>query len=247
MTATLTAFGAATALARRSTQWLNAANGSGPLELTLRLLKVAEEFGEVCEEVNASNDEAAAREAVDVIVTAMVAQVSLGGTPAALPVPDMVDRLNSSSLDVLALMLGARVGELAGTVIGEAGQNPRKGRHKTVADVIAQLDQVIAAAVVLIAGLGYDPEQTIAECAAKVQARLDQLGVPVLESGVPATDPLARCPSRIAHASGVVIGCRRVAHGPERGHWASPVSWRDDDDRVISPATSPTGGTTDAR
>jgi hypothetical protein len=179
MTDTLTAAEAAYALAGRAARWLDTANGNTAAERVLRVLKVTEEYGELCAELVAGDRSATAREAVDVVITALTAQASYGHAPYGFPgafgalvlgTPNRVAALRSVDL-------GATCGRLAQAVIGETGQNPRKGRTHTVDDVIDALAEVVIAAVMLLPALGVDPEETIRESVARIDARLDEMGV----------------------------------------------------------------------
>lgn len=166
-------------LAERATAWLDEANGRIATELHLRCYKPVEEYGEVCEALLHHEPEQAVREAVDVIAAALTARFSLGYALDgwSLPYEAAADEVSWSLVQRRVLQVGAEVGVLTGVMIGEAGQNPRKGRTKSIHDVIAQLDAVVEAAVRLIAALGVDPERAVVEHASRVLVRLDELGV----------------------------------------------------------------------
>ena len=76
------------------------------------------------------------------------------------------------------LKISEEAGEAAGAWIGALGSNPRKGVTHSRADVAAELADVVLTALVAIESLGYDAGDVVAECAAKVLARLpDQLTI----------------------------------------------------------------------
>lgn len=74
---------------------------------------------------------------------------------------------------------------------------------------------------------------SVAEAALRIE--LESVGGPAVRpvdaTAEPVGTPRPRCPSRIAHESGVVLGCQRhrTVHSTVAG-----VVWDDDDDRVIT-------------
>lgn len=88
------------------------------------------------------------------------------------------------------LKVAEEAGEAAAALIGVTGQNPRKGRSHTEADLAAELCDVITAAAVALASVVADPERVLAEHVARVYARSVEAGAPVLGVGA-ATDPMA--------------------------------------------------------
>lgn len=94
------------ALVRRSTAWLDAANGRGEAEVRLRILKVMEEAGEVAQAVigaagqnprkgKTHTVDDVAGELVDVAVTALVALQSLTYVDASAAVAAKVGRIGA--------------------------------------------------------------------------------------------------------------------------------------------------------
>jgi NTP pyrophosphatase (non-canonical NTP hydrolase) len=71
------------------------------------------------------------------------------------------------------LKLVEEAGEAARAWIGVIGQNPRRGVTHTVDDVAAELADTALTALVAIESLGLDSGQAMADCVAKVLARLD--------------------------------------------------------------------------
>ncbi len=78
----------------------------------------------------------------------------------------------SLELTCRILKVTEEAGEAAEAWIGALGQNPRKGVTHTRAQVADELADVAFTALVAIASLGFDPQQTVERCAEKVAARL---------------------------------------------------------------------------
>lgn len=74
---------------------------------------------------------------------------------------------------VRMLKLVEEAGEAARAWIGVLGQNPRHGVTHTVDDVAAELADTALTALVAIESLGLNADQVMADCVAKVLARLD--------------------------------------------------------------------------
>jgi len=70
------------------------------------------------------------------------------------------------------LKISEEAGEAAGAWIGALGQNPRKGVTHVRSEVAAELADVVLTALVAIESLGFDPDEVVSECAAKVLARV---------------------------------------------------------------------------
>ncbi|GHJ48671.1 hypothetical protein Cs7R123_60130 [Catellatospora sp. TT07R-123] len=70
------------------------------------------------------------------------------------------------------LKVTEEAGEAARAWIGVTGQNPRKGVTHTPREVADELADVVISALVAIESLGFDSDQVLSECAAKVLARL---------------------------------------------------------------------------
>lgn len=172
---------AAYALAGRAARWLEGVNGRSSAQRILAAFAVADEFGELCEELERGMGrrvDRVAEETVDVILAALTAQAVYGHQPFGMPdLPAATVPYPTVVTDLRAVCLGTACGRVAKAVRGERGQNPRRGRTHTVEDVAGQLAGVVAAAVEVLATLGVDPERTISECIARVNARLDGLGV----------------------------------------------------------------------
>jgi hypothetical protein len=78
------------------------------------------------------------------------------------------------------LKVAEEAGEAAAALIGATGQNPRKGRSHTEADVAAELCDVITAAAVALATVVPDPERVLREHIGKVYRRSIEAGAPPL-------------------------------------------------------------------
>jgi hypothetical protein len=178
-TGTVTAHDLAAGLAHRAARWLNTTNGTGQQELILRILKVAEEVGEVCEtvDIHGTRRVDTVRELVDVIVTAMTAQASIGHTPEGLNNLGLTVWCQPALLPHAALRLTVETGRLAAAVIGWTGQNPRKGRTHITRDIADRLSSVVWQAAAVISMCGIDPAQAIADGVTRIHARLDTMGV----------------------------------------------------------------------
>jgi phosphoribosyl-ATP pyrophosphohydrolase len=85
---------------------------------------------------------------------------------------DSVNGRSDAELTLRMLKVSEEAGEAAGAWIGCLGQNPRKGitHHRT--QVAAELADVAITALVAIESLGLDAADVLAECAAKVAARI---------------------------------------------------------------------------
>jgi NTP pyrophosphatase (non-canonical NTP hydrolase) len=70
------------------------------------------------------------------------------------------------------LKVTEEAGEVAQAWIGQAGLNPRKGTTHTPRDVVDELADVVLTAMVAMASLGFDPEEAVTRCAAKINGRL---------------------------------------------------------------------------
>ena len=101
---------------------------------------------------------------------------------------DRPDRLTQT---LRILKVTEEAGEAAAAWIGATGQNPRKGVSHTVADVAAELGDVVFAALVAIRSLGRDPATTLAATVAKI---VDRVGEPCDLCGTVMTDAYP-CPS----------------------------------------------------
>lgn len=88
---------------------------------------------------------------------------------------DWLDRSNGTEpleLTCRILKVTEEAGEAAQAWIGALGQNPRKGVTHTREQVVAELADVAFTALVALASLGADPHTALADCAAKLNARL---------------------------------------------------------------------------
>ncbi|QSB17486.1 MazG-like family protein [Natronosporangium hydrolyticum] len=70
------------------------------------------------------------------------------------------------------LKLTEEAGEAARAWIGATGQNPRHAVTHSVDDVAAELADTAITALVAIESLGCDANQVMADCAAKILARI---------------------------------------------------------------------------
>jgi hypothetical protein len=107
------------------------------------------------------------------------------------------------------------------TAVDRGGAPPEVWADRDELDLIDAVDELLAAPACVDLSV---PAVTVAETAVA-----------------------GRCPSRIAHESGVVLACQLGAHDPFLRHATKGgVVWTDDDDRVIAP-TPPTGDPTNRR
>lgn len=79
------------------------------------------------------------------------------------------------------LKVAEEAGEAAAALIGTTGQNPRKGRSHTDADLAAELCDVITAAAVALATVVADPERVLREHVGRVYRRSVEAGAPPLD------------------------------------------------------------------
>ncbi|WP_228563112.1 NUDIX domain-containing protein [Catenulispora rubra] len=78
------------------------------------------------------------------------------------------------------LKVAEEAGEAAAALIGTTGQNPRKGRSHTDADLAAELCDVITAAAVALATVVPDPERVLQDHIGRVYMRSVEAGAPRL-------------------------------------------------------------------
>jgi 8-oxo-dGTP pyrophosphatase MutT (NUDIX family) len=84
------------------------------------------------------------------------------------------------ALPLRVLKVAEEAGEAAAALIGTTGQNPRKGRSHTEADLAAELCDVITAAAVALATLVPDPARVLSEHIGRVYVRSVEAGAPPL-------------------------------------------------------------------
>ncbi|MFD9123602.1 MazG-like family protein [Kitasatospora sp. NPDC059571] len=80
-------------------------------------------------------------------------------------------RQGEQSWLVQVVKLQEEVGEVAEAAIGALGENPRKGYSHTWDDVRAEACDVVVTGLVLLARMGGDPEQQLAEHVRRLDAR----------------------------------------------------------------------------
>ncbi|MBF9135170.1 hypothetical protein I0C86_40540 [Plantactinospora sp. S1510] len=161
--------------------WLAAENGTNQAEHVLQITaKPLEELAEVLAALDAGDWRAAAAECVDVIVTSCTAQARLSHRL----VLGEIYRIKAATSPNLAGAERNLIRSIAGLgdlVIGWTGQNPRKRERGVIVEthqVVSQLDEVARAAAELIAALGFDVALVAGEDLAKLNTRLDGIGVP---------------------------------------------------------------------
>jgi 8-oxo-dGTP pyrophosphatase MutT (NUDIX family) len=102
------------------------------------------------------------------------------------------------------LKITEEAGEAAAALIGVTGQNPRKGRSHTDADLVAELCDVITAAAVALASVVPDPERVLNEHVGRIYVRSVEAGAPPLDAQGTGQDRaawVASLPKVIASAS----------------------------------------------
>lgn len=77
-----------------------------------------------------------------------------------------------AELSTRVLKVAEELGEAVAAWIGATGQNPRKGRTHTTADVAGELADVAFTALVAIASIGHDPATELHTTAAAVRDRI---------------------------------------------------------------------------
>jgi len=170
--------------------WIDRNNGRSPHEVSLRILKITEEKGEVADAYLGATEkneghphglDNVADELCDVMLSAAVALVSV--------VDDRAEKLLTAQWETVRqdvrpfarcfLKIAKCTGRAASAYIGMTGQNPRKGVTHTAENVADELcDVILAAALALVSVTGGEAEQVlsaklakVAERAAKVEAR----------------------------------------------------------------------------
>lgn len=129
------------------------------------------------------------------------------------------------------LKVAEEAGEAAAALIGTTGQNPRKGRSHTDADLAAELCDVITAAAVALATVVPDPERVLRDHIGRIYMRS-------LEAGAPRLSEVGTGPDRAAWAASlpkVVVGASmlffdeagnvllvRQSYRPEKKMWSFP-------------------------
>ena len=129
------------------------------------------------------------------------------------------------------LKVAEEAGEAAAALIGTTGQNPRKGRSHTDADLAAELCDVITAASVALATVVPDPERVLRDHIGRIYMRS-------LEAGAPRLSETGTGPDRAAWAASlpkVVVGASmlffneagnvllvRQSYRPQKKTWSFP-------------------------
>ena len=168
---------------RRLVDWVDRANGRSPHEVSMRILKITEEKGEVADAylgMTGQNEDATYNlddvtdELCDVMLSAAVALVTVAGDTAEdlLAVQWEDIRRDSRGFVRCFLEITKHTGRAASAYIGMTGQNPRKGVTHTRAEVADRLcDVFVAAAVALASVAERDPEAILNDKIAKVAGR----------------------------------------------------------------------------
>jgi ADP-ribose pyrophosphatase YjhB (NUDIX family) len=106
------------------------------------------------------------------------------------------------------LKVAEEAGEAAAALIGTTGQNPRKGRSHTDADLAAELCDVITAAAVALATVVPDPERVLNEHVARVYLRAVEAGAPRMAEFGTGSDRAAW----VASLPKVIVGASMLFH-----------------------------------
>lgn len=122
------------------------------------------------------------------------------------------------------LKVAEEAGEAAAALIGTTGQNPRKGRSHTEADLEAELCDVITAASVALATLVPDPERVLHDHMGRIYMRS-------IEAGAPRLAEVGTGLDRAAYAASlpkVVVGASMLFHDEARKVLMVRQSYRPD-------------------
>ncbi|MEY9887923.1 8-oxo-dGTP pyrophosphatase MutT (NUDIX family) [Catenulispora sp. MAP12-49] len=106
------------------------------------------------------------------------------------------------------LKVAEEAGEAAAALIGTTGQNPRKGRSHTEADLAAELCDVITAASVALATVVPDPERVLSEHIGRLYLRSIDAGAPRLSDHGTGLDRAAW----VASLPKVIVGASMLFH-----------------------------------
>lgn len=180
------------------TRWLDRSNGESREEGTYRILKLAEEYGEVVEASTlhlAGEPERLISEVCDVIITAAVAALTIardleacrrthsgvlaardpGGDLQEWEAIETLSRRSGVTTAKLLSELGIAIGWAAQVRIGQVGRNPRKGVTHNPADVTATLCNIIVTGQTLLVSVLGDGAAARDTLAAKTAAILTRI------------------------------------------------------------------------
>jgi NTP pyrophosphatase (non-canonical NTP hydrolase) len=81
-------------------------------------------------------------------------------------------RPDDENVTLQLLKISEEAGEAAGAWIGALGRNPRKGVTHVRSQVADELADVVMTALVAIESLGFDADEVMSRCAAKILDRV---------------------------------------------------------------------------
>lgn len=144
--------------------------------LRMRIVKIGEEFGEVCEALLAPgppNKPELIKELCDVILTAGVA-LCTADTEARKRLLEALSWTVGFSEEPFTknvLKIGQSYGAVCQALVGVTAYNPRKGASHTMDDLVARLCDVIRDAMVALDDVEPEPEATFVAHLARVHER----------------------------------------------------------------------------
>lgn len=133
--------------------------------LTMRVMKIGEEYGEACEALLAPGPEdkpELVKELCDVILTAAVAlhTADEGARKQLLEALAWTSGFREEPVSKLMLKIGQDVGAACQAVIGVRAYNPRKGASHTMDDLVSCLGDVIRSSMAVLDAVETEPETT---------------------------------------------------------------------------------------
>ncbi|WP_328749331.1 MULTISPECIES: hypothetical protein [unclassified Streptomyces] len=156
--------------------------------LTMRVMKIGEEYGEACEALLApgpQNKPELVKELCDVILTAAVALYTADdkARKQLLAALSRFDGFSEVPISKLMLKIGQDFGAACQALIGVRAYNPRKGASHTLEDLVACLCDVIRSSMIALDDVEPEPERTLAANLERVHDR--SLGVTRLPTEAP--------------------------------------------------------------
>lgn len=148
--------------------------------LTMRVMKIGEEYGEACEALLAPGPQykpELIKELCDVILTAAVALYTAddGARKQLLEALAWTNDYREEPTSALVLKIGQDYGAACQALIGVRAYNPRKGASHTMEDLVACLCGVIRSSMAALDAVEPEPETTFVANLARVHDR--SLGV----------------------------------------------------------------------